>query len=273
MNFALMFALALGIDYALFIVVRFRRAHFGQNLSPVDAVATTMDTAGKAVLFSGMTVLVSLSSVMLVPSPAFRSTALGIIVAVLFVLAATLTLLPAVLAKLGPRVNRLSLPWLRSDEQHSERFARWGELLWRRPYAFGGLALVTLALMALPLLSLRTGMPSIKVVPRGDHSRQGYERIQAAFGPGAPGALQIFAPAGAGDRVASVLQDDPGIARALPPQPGGAGEVRIEAIPSAEPASAQLGATIDRVRAELRSAARPPRATISRRPSRQRRRW
>ena len=119
MNFALMFALALGIDYALFIVMRFRGAHFGQGLSPVEAVATTMDTAGKAVLFSGLTVVVSLSAVMLVPSPAFRSTSLGIIVAVLFVLAATLTLLPAVLAKLGPRVDRLSLPWVRSGEHRS----------------------------------------------------------------------------------------------------------------------------------------------------------
>ena len=138
MNFALMFALALGIDYALFIVVRFRSAHFGKRLSPVEAVATTMDTAGKAVLFSGLTVLVSLSAVMLVPSPAFRSTSLGIIVAVLFVLAATLTLLPAVLAKLGPRIDRLSLPWVHSGEHRSPRLARWAELLWRRPYVFGG---------------------------------------------------------------------------------------------------------------------------------------
>ena len=150
MNFALMFALALGIDYALFIVMRFRGAHFGEKLSPVDAVARTMDTAGKAVLFSGMTVLVSLSAVMLVPSPAFRSTALGIIVAVLFVLAATLTLLPAVLAKLGPRVDRLSLPWAHSGEHHSARSARWGELLWRRPYVFGGIALALLLALALP---------------------------------------------------------------------------------------------------------------------------
>src|SRR4051812_17403363 len=116
MNFALMFALALGIDYALFIVFRFREAHFGQKLGPVDAVATTMDTAGKAVLFSGLTVLVSLSAVMLVPSPAFRSTALGIILSVVFVLAAALTLLPAVLAKLGPRVDKFALPWARKEE-------------------------------------------------------------------------------------------------------------------------------------------------------------
>src|SRR6188472_4345135 len=112
MNFALMFALALGIDYALFIVYRFRGAFFDSQRPVVDAVAETMDTAGKAVLFSGLTVLISLTAVMLVPSPAFRSMALGIMLAVIFVLAATLTLLPAVLAKLGPRVDNLSLPWV-----------------------------------------------------------------------------------------------------------------------------------------------------------------
>src|SRR5690606_16717097 len=109
LNFALMFALALGIDYALFVVVRYRSALFGQGLPPAQAVGVAMDTAGKAVLFSGITVLISLSAVMLVPSPAFRSMALGIMVSVVFVLAATLTLLPAVLGRLGPRVDRLAL--------------------------------------------------------------------------------------------------------------------------------------------------------------------
>ena len=254
MNFALMFALALGIDYALFIVMRFRGAHFGEQLSPVDAVARTMDTAGKAVLFSGMTVLVSLSAVMLVPSPAFRSTALGIIVAVLFVLAATLTLLPAVLAKLGPRVDRLSLPWAHSGEHHSARSARWGELLWRRPYVFGGIALALLLALALPALSMRTAMPSIKVVPPDDQSRQGYEQIQAGFGPGAPGALQIVAPASVRQEAMTALQGDAGIARSLPPQRGG-GLALIEAVPTSDPSSPQAGATIDRLRSELPSGA------------------
>ncbi len=119
MNFALMFALALGIDYALFIVYRFRGAFFGEEREPADAAAVAMDTAGKAVLFSGLTVLISLSAVMLVPSPAFRSMALGIMFAVVFVLAASLTLLPAVLAKLGPRVDGPSLPWVHSGEHRS----------------------------------------------------------------------------------------------------------------------------------------------------------
>jgi RND superfamily putative drug exporter len=250
MNFALMFALALGIDYALFLVMRFRDAHFRQKLGPVEAVATTMDTAGKAVLFSGLTVLVSLSAVMLVPSPAFRSTSLGIIVAVLFVLAATLTLLPAVLAQLGSRVDRLSLPWARSDEHRSLRSARWGERLWRRPYLFGGLALVVLLGLALPALSMRTAMPSIEVVPPDAHSRQGLEQIQAGFGPGAPGALQVVAPAWAHEQAATALRGDEGIARSLPPRRGG-GQVLIEAVPTADPSSPELDATIDRVRAEL----------------------
>ena len=124
MNFALMFALALGIDYALFIVVRYRASHFGSGLSPADAVGVAMDTAGKAVLFSGITVLISLSAVMLVPSPAFRSMALGIMVAVAFILAATLTLLPALLGALGPKVDNIALPWAHSGEHRSPFFAR-----------------------------------------------------------------------------------------------------------------------------------------------------
>ncbi len=195
MNFALMFALALGIDYALFIVYRFRGALFGDERDPVEAAAVTMDTAGKAVLFSGMTVLISLSAVMLVPSPAFRSMALGIMLAVIFVLGASLTLLPAVLAKLGPKIDSLSLPWVHSGEHRSPRFAAWGERIWRRPLLYGVPALLLLLLLALPILRLDTGMPSIKVVPEGDSSRTGYQQITSAFGPGAPGTLQLVGPA------------------------------------------------------------------------------
>ncbi len=145
MNFALMFALALGIDYALFVVMRFRGAFFGSELSAEEAVGEAMDTAGKAVLFSGLTVLISLSAVMMVPSPAFRSMALGIMVSVFFVLAATLTLLPAVLAKLGPRVDKFGLPWVHAGEHRSARFASWGARLWRQPLRFGVPALFVLA--------------------------------------------------------------------------------------------------------------------------------
>ena len=186
MNFALMFALALGIDYALFIVHRFRAAFFGSRLSAEEAVAVTMDTSGKAVLFSGVTVLISLSAVMLVPSPAFRSTSLGIMLAVIFVLAATLTLLPAVLARLGPRVDKPALPWARSGEHRSARFAAWGERLWRRPLVYGAIALAILVALAIPVTQLKIAMPSIKVIPTSDSSRVGYQQVQAAMGPERP---------------------------------------------------------------------------------------
>ena len=252
MNFALMFALALGIDYALFIVYRFRGALFGSREQPADAVAETMDTAGKAVLFSGLTVLISLSAVMLVDSPAFRSMALGIMLSVVFVLAATLTLLPAVLAKLGPRVDKLALPWVHSGEHRSARFAAWGEWLWRHPWAPGvGTAAALLALAA-PVLSLDTGMPSIKVVPAGDTSRQGYELVQQQFGPGAPGALQVVAPVADARTVGAALAADPGIAQVTPPQPGASGDVvLIQAVPANDPSADALGTTIDRLRSEL----------------------
>ena len=251
MNFALMFALALGIDYALFVVHRFRAAFFGSKLEVRDAVAVTMDTAGKAVLFSGLTVFVSLSAVMLVPSPAFRSMALGIMLSVAFVLAATLTLLPAVLAKLGPRVDAMPLRWVHSGEHRSARFARWGERLWRRPHVFGPAATVVLVLLALPIVGLKTGMPSIKVVPTSDGSRIGYTQVQKAFGAGAPGALQIVAPKQKVGAVAAVAGRDPGIVRVSPAQAGGNGLALVQATPTTDPSSKATGRTIDRLRGGL----------------------
>jgi RND superfamily putative drug exporter len=251
MNFALMFALALGIDYALFLVYRFRGALFGGRMSPTEATAVTMDTAGKAVLFSGLTVLISLTAVMLVPSPAFRSMALGIMLAVLFVLAATLTLLPAVLAKLGPRVDKLALKWVHSGEHRSPRFARWGKRLWRNPLPYGVAALVALLALAVPVLGLKTGMPSIKVVPSGDNSRVGYNAVQRAFGAGATGPIQIVTPRSGAAKAARIARHDQGIAAVMPAQDGARGLALVQAIPKTDPSSRATGRTIDRLRAAL----------------------
>ena len=252
MNFALMFALALGIDYALFIVVRYRAAHFGHGLSPGDAAGVAMDTAGKAVLFSGITVLISLSAVMLVPSPAFRSMALGIMISVVFILAATLTLLPAVLGALGHKVDNLSLKWVHSGEHRSPAFARWAERIWAKPILYGVPALLVLLALALPVLGLKTGMPSIKVVPASDTSRIGYTQVQAAFGAGAPGALQLVAPAREAAMLSATAKHDPGIANVMPAQPSGDGRYAlVQAIPRQNPSDSAVGRTIDRLRTAL----------------------
>lgn len=255
MNFALMFALALGIDYALFVVVRFRAAHVGDGLPADISAAATMDTAGKAVVLSGLTVLVSLSAVLLVPSPAFRSMALGIMAAVVFVLAATVTLLPAVLAKLGKKINKFAImPWVHSGEHRSPLFNSWAETLWAKPLRYGIPALVVLLALAYPVLGLRTAMPSIKVVPAASSARIGYELVQHAFGKGAPGTLQVLVRPQVLQSSLSKIKADSGIAEAfVASENARANWDLIEAIPKSSPSSLATGATIDRLRGELAS--------------------
>ena len=185
----------------------------------------TMDTAGKAVLFSGVTVLISLTAVMLVPSPAFRSMSLGIMLAVIFVLAATLTLLPAVLAKLGPKVDNLSLPWAHSGEHRSPRFAAWGERLWRHPWRYGIPALVGAARARLPgdaaedLDALDQGRAR-PATPRASATTRSRPRWAPA--PRARCSSSRPRPTG-GDGRARSPEADPGIAQVMPAQPGGGG--------------------------------------------------
>lgn len=258
MNFAMMFALALGIDYALFIVVRYRAARARPEGTAREAVVETMDTAGKAVLLSGATVLISLSAVMLVPSPSFRSMAGGIMLAVGFVLAATLTLLPLVLRKLDLRINKLALPWSRSAEHRSPKFAAWGERLWKHPVAFGLAALVVLLALASPLIGLTTAMPSIKVLPASSSARVGYDLVQRAFGAGAPGTLQIVVAKSEATQTSKILAEDSGISAAMAPMPAADNSdlALIQAVPTVDPSDPSLGATVDRLRSELPESAR-----------------
>jgi putative drug exporter of the RND superfamily len=252
MNFAMMFALALGIDYALFIVSRFRAA-LSKNPDPRAAVAETMDTAGKAVALSGLTVIVSLSAVLLVPAPAVRTMAIGIILAVIFVLAATLTLLPAVLGKLGRKVNGGSLPYAKRQQHRSPVFAAWGHLLHKHPWPFALAALAVLIGLSVPVLSLKVAMPSIQVVPTDAPVRQGYELVQSQMGKGAPGMLQIITPAAEADATAKAAAATHGIAMVTPAQKAadGSGYAMLQAIPTVDPSDPSMGAILSQLRAGL----------------------
>ena len=263
LNFALMFALALGIDYALFVVIRFRSALERRDAQPGDkaaavaAVAETMDTAGKAVAFSAVTVLASLAAILLVPSPAFRSMALGIMLAVVAVLAATLTLLPAVLGRLGTRINAGRLRFRRSAPAHHHpvswlegRMHGWGRWLWRHPWPATLVALGLLAAAAAPVLGLRTNMPSISIVPPSANARVGYDQVTAAFGPGAPGTLQVVVPPAAQPAALAGLAHTPGVA-AVVPGPSSQGWTLDQVVPTTGPSTSATGATIDRLRRVL----------------------
>jgi RND superfamily putative drug exporter len=266
LNFAMMFALALGMDYALFLVVRFRAALTARADDPdparasVQAVAETMATAGKAIAFSGLTVLVSLSTVLLVPSPAFRSMALGIMLSVIFVLAATLTLLPAVLGKLGRRIDsgRMRVPAFLSRPPRPGHGFRglemvmhhWGAGLHRRPWLAGALVVAVLAVLTLPVLSLRTGMPSIAIIPTDQTARAGYNQVVASFGKGAPGMLSVLTPTADAPRSKAVLAREPGIATAVPAGTSEGWSMTL-ALPTTDASDPATGATIDRLRHDL----------------------
>lgn len=260
MNFALMFALALGIDYALFLVARFRDAlrphggsHGGTTPSASVAVAATYGTAGKAVLLSGITVLISLSAVLLVPAPAVRTMAVGIMLAVVFVLAASFTLLPAVLGALGGRINAVSLPFAKKQEHRSPLFARWAGVLQRRPLVavLGSAAL--LVLLALPVLGLKVAMPSIAVVPEDAPVRQGYHLVQDAMGDGAPGMLQIITDAEDAEAATGRAASTDGIAAVTPAMPAGddSGLVMFQAVPEVDPSDEAMTGILADLRADL----------------------
>ena len=251
------------------------------HCAPAEAVATTMDTAGKAVLFSGLTVLISLSAVMLVPSPAFRSMSLGIMVSVLFVLAATLTLLPAVLAKLGPRVDTLALPWVHSGEHRSPALRPLGRAA-LAPARCCSAASPCVVLLALALPGARSEDRDAvdqgrarRATPRGRATAD--HRPPSARAPRAHCRSSRRARSGAGvvSDAARAIRASP---RCCPPQPGAAGLVLIRGDPDQRPRRAPtLGddrrPAARRAAARQRwSAARRPRTTTSRPPSRRRRR-
>lgn len=262
LNFALMFSLALGIDYALFLVVRFRSALEHQDAQPGDraasaaAAAETLATAGKAVAFSALTVLASLASILIVPSPAFRSMAIGIMLSVIAVLAATLTLLPAVLGKLGTRINssRARIGRNRSQLAHGhrleQRLHRWGQMLWDHPWPAAAAGLAVLVLAAVPVIGLRTSMPSITIIPASANARVGYNQVTSAFGPGAPGTLQVVVPATQQNTALAAARRTAGVA-AVMPGPSNAGWTLDQVVPAAGPSSPATAATIAALRHQL----------------------
>ncbi|WP_099297953.1 MMPL family transporter [Corynebacterium dentalis] len=252
MNFAMMFALALGIDYALFIVARFRDAL--EKSETVDrAVAETLDTAGKAVVLSGFTVLISLSAVLIVPAPAVRTMAIGIMLAVTFVLAATVTLLPAALAGLGSKVNAVALPFMKNQQHRSPLFQAWASMLHKRPVIFAAAATLVLLILAIPVFSLKVAMPSISVVPEDAPVRQGYEQVQESMGVGAPGMLQIIADESSEQEVRSVAQSIDGIAMVTPAQPSTDGSelISLNAVPEVDPSDEKMSQILTDLRTDL----------------------
>ncbi|MGZ4199878.1 MAG: MMPL family transporter, partial [Thermoleophilia bacterium] len=196
-NIISMMGLAVGIDYSLFVVSRFREERLNGR-DKIEAIGVAGDTATRAVFFSGMTVVFALLGVLIVPTSIFISLAVGAITVVVMAVLAALTLLPAVLSILGDRVNRLRLPFLSTaktggpGEEERERFwARFTHRIMRRQRLALVVAVGVLLALASPVLTMHTGATGVGSLPNGLESKQGFLALNRDFIAGALNPVQI----------------------------------------------------------------------------------
>ncbi len=196
MNFAMMVGIGVGVDYALFIVTRFRQ-ELRRGASVPEAVTDAVETSGKAIFFSGVIVILALMAVLLAPVVVFQSMALGMIVVVAVVLAASLTLLPAVLTLIGPRIDRWRVPMperFRIDTGASGEsgfWHRWATVVMARPGLFALVSVAVLLALALPALDLKVAMPGMDVLPKDTTARRGFETLEHGFGAGSVAPINV----------------------------------------------------------------------------------
>jgi RND superfamily putative drug exporter len=256
-----MIGVGVGIDYALFIVTRYRQG-LGEGLAPRDAVGRAMSTAGRAVLFAGTTVLISLLGLFLIGQQYLDGLAVGTILAVMAVMAAALTLLPAMLGFSGRAIDRLHLPGLlRSPAPGGKRgfWWRWSRTVQRRPVLCGAAALLVLTLLVIPLFSMRLAFTDSGNDPTTLTTRQAYDLISAGFGPGFNGPLVLAAelPGGSEDRAVVTAVDRrlaavPGVARVQAPAYNPAGDAAVILLyPATAPQAAATGSLVNHLRATV----------------------
>ena len=196
LNLATLLGLGLGVDYSLLMTSRFREelaARDWQEDAVVDAVGATARTAGRAVFFSGVTVLLGLLGLVLFGFMILRSVGIAGAIVVAFAVAAAMTLLPAALAVVGTNLERFRV---RKVRPRAEAEGAWSRLAWwvmRRPIAVLVPTLAILLVLGTPFLHVRFNAPDARILPENAPSRAAFDRLAAEFGPGpfAPIVLAI----------------------------------------------------------------------------------
>jgi putative drug exporter of the RND superfamily len=192
--------LALGIDYSLFVVSRYREERL-LGLAKDGAIARSGATASRAVLFSGTTFVIALTGMFIVPTSIMRSLALGAILVGIVSVAAALTLLPALLSMVGDRVNSARVPYLgrnlgRSDSAEGHFWRRIVVAVMRRPALSLGLSVAFMLLLASPIFGLHIGANGVSTLPDSLPSKQGYVLLQRSFPVQNPAPVRIVAVGG-----------------------------------------------------------------------------
>ncbi len=253
--------IGVGIDYSLLVLTRFRSA-MDQGKDRHDAVVEAVTTAGRSVIIAGATVVIAVLGLCLTGLPYMYGVAISASVAVLVVMLASVTLLPALLSYLGPRVDRLRLPLLgarRKAKSDGESLAaRWSHAVQRRPWTAAIAATAVLLALAAPALGMRLGFPDAGNDPPDTMTRQAYDLNTDGFGPGTNGPLVIAAdlPDRAAktqiDSFAARLRTEPGVAFVPEPRINAQGDAAlVTVIPTGSPQDKQTQDLVNRLRDEV----------------------
>jgi putative drug exporter of the RND superfamily len=257
---AAMIGLGVGIDYALFIVTRFRNA-LDEGLEPRPAAIAAVDTAGRAVLFAGITVIIALLGMFLLGLTFLYGVAMAAALAVLFTMIAALTLLPALLAIAGRRIDKLRIPGLGSRStsiDENTRWFRWSRAVQRRPWTAAILSGALLLALCIPTLSLRLGSNDAGTDPAGSTTREAYDLLAEGFGAGFNGPFSMVAalPDKGEDEgmvvLHKTLEKEDGVAKVTPIVLNPAKNTAVfQAYPTTSPESEETTELLDHIRDEV----------------------
>ena len=258
--------IGVGIDYALLVITRFRSA-LKSGKDRHDAVVEAVTTAGRSVIIAGSTVVIAVLGLFLTGLPYMYGVALSASLAVLVVMLASITLLPAILSFLGPRVDRLRIPVLgrrldRPEGDGDSPAARWSHLVQRHPWTAVIASTAVLLALAAPALGMRLGFPDAGNDKSGTLTREAYDLISEGFGPGTNGPLVIAAelPPNGGkeaiDGLVSEIRQDPGVAYVQKPRfNSSASAAIVTVVPTTSPQDEATTNLVDHLREDVIPAA------------------
>ena len=254
-----MIGLGVGIDYALFIVTRYRQG-LAEGRDPREATMVSLATSGRSVIFAGTTVILSLLGLFILQLSFMRGMAIGVIAAVLLVMLAAVTMLPAMLGFSGRAIDKLAIRrFLHTTAEPNPRgfWYRWSRTVQRRPFIAGSAALVCLLLLAIPFFSMRLAFSDEGNDAASTTTRQAFDALATGFGSGFNGPLIVAASAPPGqheiveqlrDRIAATR----GVAYATPARFAASGQdALIIAYPTTSPQSAQTQALVYTLREQV----------------------
>jgi RND superfamily putative drug exporter len=256
---ATMIGIGVGIDYALFVVTRYRQGlHAG--LDPETAVITAIDTSGRAVLFAGLTVIIALLGMLAIGLSFISGLGIGAAAVVAVTVLSAVTLLPAMLGFVGTNIDRFALPWLHNDGDGTREtiWHRWSGYVQRHAALLTTVGLAVVIALALPVLSLRLGFTDAGNDPAGSQTREAYDLVAKGFGPGSNGpfvlAVQLPKGADAGDLAGlhNRLAGTPGVASVSPATVSPSGTTAVIRVnPTTAPQDAATSHLLHHLRAEV----------------------